>query len=431
MEDTAANVKYRTPFYADSSLWALIVSNLAIIAWALIEQWSLAPLMWIYWCQSAIIGVFWFFKLMSLREFSTKNFKINNRSVAPTTKTKIQTAFFFLAHYGFFHFGYLMFLTEERKVVTAFPILTAAGIFFVYQAYSHFYNQKWLIESKPNIGTMMFFPYARIIPMHLTIVAGSSQWGQQWSLAWFLGLKLLADAIMHIIERRGFADKPKSKVKKKRKTKIFPKRVSIENQNGTTIYTAGFWPGCSEVIMLSVAFTVIAGLLVGLLYFIRHISMVYEEFFTDFLGIPVLNTIFSFFIMGAIDFTFIIGLGFLVLWIPYFLSYQLSPKKFWIRDNTLYHKVRLLGFIPHQRKITFEQILNVEAEASNGRHTVSVLYERKLPKWLFVILVYWNEKLTQWPMTLINGIPTMEEAQAIQNALLEPMTASPACRVGA
>ena len=210
MIKTNGTIQKTTPFYFDASLWALILSNLIIIAWALIERWSLSPLMWIYWCQSAIIGFFWFFKIWGLKEFSTKDFKVNGRSVRPTQRIKKQTALFFLAHYGFFHFGYLVFLKNELEDVRVFPILTAAGIFFVYQGYSHFYNRKWLSETKPNIGKMMFFPYARIIPMHFTILFGSTQWGQRQPLALFLFLKLLADVIMHIVEHCGFGDKKSS-----------------------------------------------------------------------------------------------------------------------------------------------------------------------------------------------------------------------------
>ena len=43
----------------------------------------------------------------------------------------------------------------------------------------------------------MFYPYARIIPMHLTIIFGSSFGG---TLPLFLVLKTFADAIMHVVE---------------------------------------------------------------------------------------------------------------------------------------------------------------------------------------------------------------------------------------
>jgi hypothetical protein len=40
------------------------------------------------------------------------------------------------------------------------------------------------------------------------------------------------------------------------------------------------------------------------------------------------------------------------------------------------------------------------------------------------VTVYWNEKLTTWPLTLVNGIPTRREAEQIQFQLLEVMTKS-------
>jgi len=53
----------------------------------------------------------------------------------------------------------------------------------------------------PNIGTMMFFPYLRIIPMHLTIIFGSDYAkGSSGALILFLVLKTIADLIMHMIE---------------------------------------------------------------------------------------------------------------------------------------------------------------------------------------------------------------------------------------
>lgn len=206
MSETNTNIRKIKRFYSDSSFWALIVSNLIVIAWALLDGWSLAIIMWVYWSQSVFIGIFWFFKILALKDFSTKGFKINGRSVKPTKKTKNETAIFFLIHYGFFHIVYSIFLGGKFRSVPIFQLLVSAGIFFTYQCYSFFYNKKWEAKRKPNIGTMMFFPYARIIPMHITIIIAFSDWGQQQALALFLFLKLLADMVMHVVERRGFAD---------------------------------------------------------------------------------------------------------------------------------------------------------------------------------------------------------------------------------
>ena len=209
MSETNTNVRKTKRFYMDLSFWALMTSNLIVIAWALLEKWSLAILMFIYWSQSVFIGIFWFFKILALKDFSTKGFKINGRPVKPTKKTKNETAIFFLIHYGFFHIVYSIFLGGKFKSVPTFQLLISGGIFFAYQCYSFFYNKKWEAKGKPNIGTMMFFPYARIIPMHITIIIAFSDWGQRQALALFLFLKLLADMVMHVVERKGFTDPEK------------------------------------------------------------------------------------------------------------------------------------------------------------------------------------------------------------------------------
>ena len=55
-------------------------------------------------------------------------------------------------------------------------------------------------RSIPNIGSMMFFPYIRIIPMHVFIVLGAFFAGPSGGLVFFLVLKTLADEAMHAIE---------------------------------------------------------------------------------------------------------------------------------------------------------------------------------------------------------------------------------------
>jgi hypothetical protein len=195
-------------FYSDLSLWALIVSNLIVIVWALIEGWQFAIVVWIYWAQSVSIGILWFFKILTLKEFSTKDVEFNEKAIEATTGTKIRIAFLFLAHYGLFHLGYAFVLFMECKPVRIGPILFIAGLFLVYQCFSFFYNRKWEGKRKPNIGKMMCFPYARIIPMHIIILFGGILSGGKMTLALFMLLKTFADVIMHVMEKKGFGDDP-------------------------------------------------------------------------------------------------------------------------------------------------------------------------------------------------------------------------------
>lgn len=192
-------------FFNDPSLWFLLLSNLAMIYIATKENWNLSTIMWVYWFQSITIGLFNFIRILQLKEFSTEGFKINGEPAQSTQNTKNFTAFFFLFHYGIFHLVYMIFLLTGifTKAYGNTPnlselkyILLTALLFFINHLFSYFYN-KPIDTKKQNIGSLMFYPYVRIIPMHLTIILGSAFAG---ILPLFLVLKTFADGIMHIVE---------------------------------------------------------------------------------------------------------------------------------------------------------------------------------------------------------------------------------------
>lgn len=195
------------------STWSLIFSNLAVIFFAVIDKLSALDVLWIYWTQSVIIGLFNFVKMLSLKQFSTKGLKQNKREMPATKAVKISTAIFFLFHYGFFHFIYSVFLgafssmgfAGNRGVSTEFILLS--GIIFLINYGIEFINEKKrLDEETPNLGTIMFAPYARIIPMHLTIILGGfigtmgSIFSADTNLAviiLLMGIKTFVDLVTH------------------------------------------------------------------------------------------------------------------------------------------------------------------------------------------------------------------------------------------
>ena len=187
----------------------LLLSNLATMAFALVERWDLSVVMWIYWGQSVVIGFFNWRRILSLRQFSTENFTMNDQPVDPTPSTRRQVAFFFLIHYGFFHLVYFVFLGAERGDLPRADIagaLICVTLFAVNHRFSYRHHLERDLARKPNIGSVMMFPYARIVPMHLTILFGNLLGAQSArALLFFLGLKTLADVIMHKIEH---ADRP-------------------------------------------------------------------------------------------------------------------------------------------------------------------------------------------------------------------------------
>ncbi len=197
--------------WRDSSLTVLIVSNVLSIIMAIIQNWDIGEILWVYWGQSVIIGVVNFFRIWGLKEFSTKNFKMNGRNVSATPAIKKQTAIFFAIHYGFFHAIYAVFLYTETPLsgMESFEIFGLLALIFGFIG-SHGYSYRHNLSTdfkhkKPNIGTLMFYPYCRIIPMHIIIIVGPIITSQSTLLIlFFMAMKTVADAAMHMIEHHMF-----------------------------------------------------------------------------------------------------------------------------------------------------------------------------------------------------------------------------------
>jgi len=190
---------------ADRSVYALIGTNLFAIVIALATRMSLRDLMLVYWIQSVIIGVSFFVRMVSLERFSTDGVKMNDRELEATPANKLRMAFFFALHYGFFHFGYLMFLAfeatpEKNTALSTLGFWSCAAAFAVSHGYSLKENIARDRAGEPNLGTLMMLPYARIVPMHVTILAGGLLFAGSATLILFCLLKTLADVVMHTVE---------------------------------------------------------------------------------------------------------------------------------------------------------------------------------------------------------------------------------------
>lgn len=194
-------------YYSDNSLVTLLIANVITIFFAISNGWQLSSILVVYWFQSVIIGLFNFIRILRLEHFSTKNFLINGRPTEPSKETKFFTAIFFLVHYGFFHLIYAIFiLSGWSEESTSFVeqqggwsfIIGAVLAFFIHHLFS--YIQKTSKQSDNiNIGSLMFYPYLRIVPMHLIIITGAFLGA--FSLLFFLVLKTISDLLMHIVER--------------------------------------------------------------------------------------------------------------------------------------------------------------------------------------------------------------------------------------
>lgn len=184
------------------SVWPLLVVNLFTIIAAVYQGWDFNTLIWIYFIQSLIIGFFQFLKIWTVKNyrFDNINFQVNGKKVKPYAQMNKAVAGFFVIHYGGFHAAYLLWLIQEVPLQNSKAIIYMGSLYFVNHLISFGKNFFYDSHRKKDLGFLMFFPYARIFPMHIFIVLGLSISGGIFSLIFFLVLKTFADIIMHALE---------------------------------------------------------------------------------------------------------------------------------------------------------------------------------------------------------------------------------------
>jgi len=192
----------------DTSTLALVGSNLITVFIAIQQGWSVYSLMWVYLAQSIIIGFFNFLRMWRLGK--SKQFE-EFRFVPSQFADKIRRfngawfPLFFAFHYSGFHLGYLEFLLQKSKPfegTSLFFTALVAAIFFANHWFSYCKNLEKDASREVSIGRMMLFPYARIVPMQLTVVIAALIPAGWVPLFVFILLKTLVDAEMHIIEHK-------------------------------------------------------------------------------------------------------------------------------------------------------------------------------------------------------------------------------------
>jgi hypothetical protein len=182
----------------------LLLSNAATLAAGLLLHWNVGWLLWPYWMQSVIIGWYARKRMLALDRFSTTGFTSNGQPVPEDERGKRSTAIFFTIHYGFFHVVYCVFLVGMHAVESwrDIVVLFACGVSFVLSQRQTYAAQHAAdLRGKPNLGTLMFTPYLRVVPMHIAIILGAAASGAAM-LCLFTGLKTASDLLLDMIDRK-------------------------------------------------------------------------------------------------------------------------------------------------------------------------------------------------------------------------------------
>lgn len=173
-------------FTGNPPLVSLLVANLVTIVMAVAGNWNLASILFIYWAQSVIIGIF---TVITLLDADTGALAATmDRSIAEHGGSrKISTRYvgiykcflagFFAVHYGLFHYGYYSFIVDTGLFgpvnFADTGIRVSCGLFFANHLYSFLYHRGSQPKDAMFLTEEFFRPYNRIIPMHLTIIFGS------------------------------------------------------------------------------------------------------------------------------------------------------------------------------------------------------------------------------------------------------------------
>ncbi|VVC03369.1 Uncharacterised protein [Candidatus Bilamarchaeum dharawalense] len=205
----------------DLSTLSLIAVNIVVIFFALQEGYHIGVLVWIFWFQSLIIGIFHTIKLVSLNKTN-----ISFYSIPLVFGTLLSFLFYVALHLFFLLFVYALAPIESLNFhipincvynhqtvpCKVYPlddssvnfILMSVLLFFINHLISFIVNIKRDLEKMQGSAVysainFLVGPYPRILPMHI-IICFSFFLGQFESLLLIGIIKTIVDVAAHQFE---------------------------------------------------------------------------------------------------------------------------------------------------------------------------------------------------------------------------------------
>jgi hypothetical protein len=193
------------------SALALVVANLVPVYGVLALGWQIGPIMIFYWAENLVVGFFNILKMARAQgAVSDSRTTLNGKPV--TMDSRRALILFFALHYGGFTLGhgifvFVLFNPDWKNM----PAQLGLALLFLSASHGYSYWRNYIGRGE-YLGipfTRLFWqPYARVIVMHLVILAGGSLAAAMGSplgaLLVLVGLKTLIDLGAHGLERRKF-----------------------------------------------------------------------------------------------------------------------------------------------------------------------------------------------------------------------------------
>lgn len=182
----------------DVGLLVTLATNVYLI-WEYVQNnASINTIMLLFYVQSVLIGVF---NALDMFTVNTTSANEISDTPEPPRSSKGCAGLFFMVHYGGFHFVYLFFLPQIINFSHInWPLFKLALVLLLLGCVINFVQDKVRNRTQSaNLLAMFFMPYARVVPMHLTILA--PQFLHISAPLLFLSLKTVADVITYLIYR--------------------------------------------------------------------------------------------------------------------------------------------------------------------------------------------------------------------------------------
>ena len=184
---------------SDPSFWVLLIVNVYLVYYYEQRPQIFTTLIWLYWSQSVLYGLFNSLDMITSRKIDVSGFKSDFAKTKSDRYIANASAFGFLLHYGFFHLVYFIFLfTLKRTGPFEWDFYKRFLLVFVVSQVISFIQHKVQNRKRPaNISNMFIIPYLRVVPMHLCILLPAFL--KISNLTVFLVLKVITDIIMSVV----------------------------------------------------------------------------------------------------------------------------------------------------------------------------------------------------------------------------------------
>jgi len=184
-------------FWRDISALALVLVNLSVLACAIFFDWPIGHIVFIFWCETLIVGFFNIFKILftGLAERET-------HAALRLGKT-VFYIIFFMIHFGAFLAGHLFFIFVIFKVMPFDLFFSGAfSVMVLFLSHGISFVRNYLKNAEyrsRRIQSVMLQPYGRIALVHIYVIAGASLFAPtSWAglVTWFIP-KIILDLLTH------------------------------------------------------------------------------------------------------------------------------------------------------------------------------------------------------------------------------------------